>query len=59
VSATRFRSAWADPEHVRLAMFRSWWDQGTGPALRGPLVPREDPWSADPHRARRATGGTR
>jgi hypothetical protein len=41
--ARGYRSAWADAEHVRLAMFRSPWDQGS-PALRGPLPARLDPW---------------
>jgi hypothetical protein len=44
VSATRVRTAWTDPEHVRLAMNRSPWDQNANPVEHGPLPPAEDPW---------------
>jgi hypothetical protein len=59
MSACSFRSAWSDPDHVRLAMYRSWWDENVGTSARGPLPAGEDPWISDPHRALRETGGTR
>lgn len=47
--ACRFKSAWADPEHMRLAIGRSWWDVNSGgPAQRGPLPDSENPWLASP-----------
>ncbi len=55
--ASAFRSAWADPEHVRLSMFRSWWDVAIGHVARGPLPPAENPWDADPQTAPGAPGG--
>ena len=51
------KSAWSDPEHVRLAAFRSWWDE-TGEAHYGPLPAGEDLWR-DPQPAPRVTGGGR
>lgn len=48
MSATRFRSAAADPEFVRLASYRSWWD-GTRKADRGALPEGENPWLTDEH----------
>lgn len=43
--ACRFKSAWADPEHMRLAIGRSWWDVNSGgPAQRGPLPEDQNPW---------------
>jgi hypothetical protein len=38
-------SAWSDPDHVRLAQFRSWWDAGASD--RGPLPDGEDLWQAE------------
>lgn len=38
-----FRSAWSDPEHVRLAMFRSPGDDSPK-AVRDPLPDAENPW---------------
>lgn len=32
-----YPSAWLDPDHVRLAMCRSWWDWGP-PANRDPVA---------------------
>lgn len=46
MSATPFKTAWTDPEYVRLASYRSPWDQGC-PALRGSLPPFLDPWLGD------------
>jgi hypothetical protein len=44
--AARLRTAWTDPEHMRLQAFRSWWDENSaGPAERGPLPPGQDLWS--------------
>jgi hypothetical protein len=40
-----FISAWSDPDHVRLAMYRSWWDEGASD--RGPLPAGEDPWQVE------------
>jgi hypothetical protein len=58
--AARYRSAWTDAEFIRLSSYRSWWDwNANGPAARGPLPAGEDPWSADPCRALRQTGGVR
>ena len=55
----RFPSAWSDPEHVRLAAFRSWWDEG-GDAVYGPLPAGDDPWSGQgPQAAPRVKGGSR
>lgn len=48
MTATAFRSAWADPEFVRLASYRSWWD-GTRKADRGLLPDGENPWLTDEH----------
>ena len=45
MSGQSFRSAWSDPDHVRLAMYRSWWDEGASD--RGPLPAGEDPWQAE------------
>lgn len=45
--ATTYRSAWIDPDHVRLASYRSWWDEGT--SERGPLPEDQDPWLTDEH----------
>jgi hypothetical protein len=45
MSGQSFRSAWSDPDHVRLAQFRSWWDEGASD--RGPLPAGEDPWQAE------------
>jgi hypothetical protein len=45
MSGQSFRSAWSDPDHVRLAQFRSWWDAGASD--RGPLPAGEDPWQAE------------
>ena len=56
---TRYRSAWSDPEHVRLAAFRSWWDENSSEPQFGPLPPGEDLWSRDPLTALRAKGGLR
>lgn len=41
--AVPFKTAWQDPEHVRLASYRSP-DDGTKVALRGPVPPFLDPW---------------
>ena len=38
-------SAWSDPDHVRLAAYRSWWDAGASD--RGPLPDGEDPWQVE------------
>ena len=46
MSGQSFRSAWSDPDHVRLAQFRSWWDAGASD--RGPLPAAEDLWQAEP-----------
>jgi hypothetical protein len=43
---TGFKSAWADPEHVRLASYRSPDDAGK-PALRGPIPAFLDPWHGE------------
>lgn len=43
MSASAYRSAWADPEHMRLASYRSP-DDGNTVALRGGLPPFLDPW---------------
>ena len=43
---TRYRSAWADPEHVRLAMNRSWWDEST--TERGPFPVTSDQFPGFP-----------
>ena len=40
------RSAWSDPEHVRLASYRSWMD-GDRVAIRGPVPPFLDPWRTE------------
>ena len=45
MSGQPFRSAWSDPDHVRLAMYRSWMDEGASD--RGPLPAGEDPWQAE------------
>src|ERR1019366_8147112 len=45
MSGQSFRSAWSDPDHVRLASYRSWWDEGASD--RGPLPAGEDPWQAE------------
>jgi hypothetical protein len=52
VTGQPFRSAWSDPDHVRLAQFRSWWDAGASD--RGPLPAAEDPWQAEPLAAKAA-----
>lgn len=44
MTASAYRSAWADPEHVRLAEYRSWWDQTTGPSVRLRAADPDDPW---------------
>ena len=40
------RSAWTDPEHVRLASYRSWID-GDRPTVRGPVPEFLDPWRTE------------
>jgi hypothetical protein len=40
------RSAWTDPEHVRLASYRSWMD-GDRPTVRGPVPGFLDPWRSE------------
>ena len=40
------RSAWSDPEHVRLASYRSWMD-GDRVAIRGPVPSFLDPWRTE------------
>lgn len=47
MTVATFRSAWTDPEFVRLASYRSWWDAGT--STRGPLADGENPWLTDEH----------
>jgi hypothetical protein len=44
--AVPFKTAWLDPEHMRLASFMSWWewDSPPGDAERGPLSPDQDMW---------------
>jgi hypothetical protein len=43
--AAPYKTAWLDPDHVRLASYLSWWDvNAAGPAVRGPLPAGEDPW---------------
>lgn len=39
-----YRSAWADAEHMRLAEFRSPWDETVGPVEHAPLPADQDPW---------------
>lgn len=39
-------SAWTDPEHVRLASYRSWMD-GDRPTVRGPVPEFLDPWRGE------------
>jgi hypothetical protein len=41
--AVPFKTAWMDPDHVRLASYRSP-DDGTKVAQRGALPPFLDPW---------------
>lgn len=41
--AVAFKTAWQDPEHVRLSMFRSPGDDSPK-ADRGPLPDEENPW---------------
>jgi hypothetical protein len=53
MSGQPFRSAWSDPDHVRLAQFRSWWDAGASD--RGPLPAGEDPWQAESLAAKAAS----
>jgi hypothetical protein len=43
--AARYKSAWLEPDHVRLEACKSWWDRNAnGPAARGPLPADQDPW---------------
>lgn len=42
-AAVPFKTAWQDPEHVRLSMFRSPGDDSPA-AARGPLPDDENPW---------------
>lgn len=50
------KTAWTDPEHMRLCSWLSWWDRNAnGPAARGPLPELADPWAAP---FRRCGGGT-
>lgn len=42
-AAVPFKTAWQDPEHVRLSMFRSPGDDSPA-AVRGPLPDDENPW---------------
>lgn len=52
-----YRTAWSDAEHVRLAMFRSPWDEMVNEVERGPLPAAEDPWlTAPPQNAQEAAG---
>jgi hypothetical protein len=44
MSAQAWKSAWTDPEHVRMASYRSPWD-GTRLAMRGAIPPAIDPWA--------------
>ena len=53
MSGQSFRSAWSDPDHVRLASYRSWWDEGASD--RGPLPAGEDPWQAESLAAKAAS----
>lgn len=43
MTGQQWKSAWADPEHVRLAMFRSPGDDSPA-AVREPLPDAENPW---------------
>lgn len=42
--ALGYRTAWSDPEYVRLVMDRSWWDTTSGTVERAPLPAADDPW---------------
>jgi hypothetical protein len=61
MGAARYRSAWTDPEFVRLSSYASWWDRNAnGPAVRSPVPREEDVWSGPlPHCALRKAGGAR
>jgi hypothetical protein len=51
MTGLKVKTAWADAEHMRLAMCRSPWDETVNPVQHGPLPADEDPWLADEGRA--------